>query len=214
MSRNVNQRTQQLDILKNIKINVWRRQCKIRTRQKSFELRRPLLKQLSNVWHRLRVVDICLRLASVLDVGNPPVKNLRTSVRFLDTVDQWRADGDLEGGADGVLDDGRVRLGATGLIERDKAQVVGLAIGRRDLDEGVDISDARDEVGDEWSELGGTFDLLGLELGDVSEEVADFLRDFWKDVCVVVRVVDGISTTTLLLLLTTTHTIIVVTHSA
>ena len=58
-----------------------------------------------------------------------------------------------------------VRLHGGGLVEVVKAEVVGLAVGPRHLDEGVDVADGGDVVGDEGAHLRLELDVVRLVPG-------------------------------------------------
>mmetsp|Transcript_12849 Transcript_12849/g.32026 ORF Transcript_12849/g.32026 Transcript_12849/m.32026 type:complete len:419 (+) Transcript_12849:233-1489(+) len=140
------------------------------------ELRGPDLHEGLDVGHRLRVVHRRRRLVpvQVVDRGDPARDRLGVLLGGVDA--RHRHDvraARLAHRAQLQLQHVGVGLQGGGLVELVQAEVVRLAVGPRHLDEGVDVADRGDVVGDEGAHLRLELDVVRLVAGDVLEELLD-----------------------------------------
>lgn len=81
-----------------------------------------------------------------------------------------------------LLDDWHAGLVELGFINHGDAQLILVAVGAGDFDEGVYLADGGNEVGDEGLEEGVDFDVIGVVVADVGKDVLDLLVDVQVEV--------------------------------
>eukprot|EP00754_Rhynchopus_humris_P000397 Rhum_TRINITY_DN10256_c0_g1::Rhum_TRINITY_DN10256_c0_g1_i1::g.37572::m.37572 len=177
VARDIQQRTHHPHVLDHIQVDLRRRQRNL-PRQQVLEVGRPHLQQRLQVRHWLRVVDLraVLVLVQLLHVCDPLVDHLRARRGTLDAGHALLAHTLLRVVGESERNDARVALVAARLVEHCEAEVAGVAVRARHLDEAVDVADGRDVVGDEGVQLRFHLDLVRLVHGDELEQVLDLLR--------------------------------------